>query len=185
METSSRTLKEKIYHEMKRYLILAFYLWVIFALLIEYRSVILAQKQIDIETRGFALINALALAKVIIIAQAFHLGEMADDVPLIYPAILKSALFSIVLALFKIIEVSIVGLIHGRSFQQSITEIGGGTLRGILCITMIMFVVLIPFFGVSELRRDLGEDEFKQLLFRPRVRKDQPAIGASSQVRRV
>jgi hypothetical protein len=164
----SRTLKQKVLHEMTKFLMVALYLWVIFALLVEYKSVILATEHIDIETRGLALINALALAKVIVVAQAFRLGEMADGVPLIYPTLLKSALFSIVLAFFKILEVGIVGFIHGRPFQQSITEIGGGTLKGILCITTIMFVVLIPFFGVSELRRVLGDNKFKQLVFHPR-----------------
>jgi hypothetical protein len=174
MDISSRTLKQKALAETKKFLIVAFYLWVIFALLVEYKSVILAEENISTETRGFALINALALAKVIVVAQVFRLGEMADEVPLIYPTLLKSALFSILLACFKILEVGIVGLIHGRPFQQSITEIAGGTLKGILCITMIMFVVLIPFFAYGEVRRVLGADRLNHLFFRPRATEGEP-----------
>lgn len=168
MEKSRRSVKQVIIEETKKFLVVASYLWVIFALLIEYKSMILAEEQISIETRGFALINALALGKVIVVAQAFHLGEMGEDVPLIYPTLLKSALFSILLAIFKILEVGIVGLIHGRPFAQSITEIAGGTLKGIICVTLIMFVVLIPFFAYGEMRRVLGGNRLHQLFFHRR-----------------
>lgn len=163
-----RTVRQVIIEETKKFLTIAFYLWVIFVLLVEYKSIILAEANISIETRGLALINALALGKVIAVADAFHLGELSDDVPLIYPTLLKSALFSILLACFKILEVGIVGLIHNRPFQQSITEIAGGTLKGIVCVTLIMFVVLIPFFAYGEVRRVLGEDRLRQLFFHQR-----------------
>src|SRR5215467_1793214 len=107
MAIPRRTVRQVIIEETKKFLVVAAYLWVIFALLVEYKSVILAEENISIETRGLALINALALGKIIILAQAFHLGEMADDVPLIYPTILKSGLFAMLLAFFKILEVGI------------------------------------------------------------------------------
>ena len=174
MAIPRRTVKQVIIEETKNFLVVAFYLWVIFALLVEYKSVILAEENISIETRGLALINAVALGKIIVLAQAFRLGEMSDNVPLIYPTLLKSGLFSLLLACFKILEVGIVGLIHNRPFQQSITEIGGGTLKGIICVTLIMFVVLIPFFAYTEMRRVLGEDRLRQLFFHPRPVESQP-----------
>ncbi len=168
MAIPRRTVKKVIIEETKKFLVVALYLWVIFELLVEYKSVILAEANISIETRGLALINALALGKIIVLAQAFHLGEMSDHVPLIYPTVLKSALFSILLAFFKILEVGIVGLFHNQTFAQSITEIAGGTLKGIVCVTMIMFVVLIPFFAWGEMRSVLGEDRLRQLFLHPR-----------------
>lgn len=168
MAIPRRTVRQVIIEETKKFLVVAFYLWVIFALLVEYKSVILAEENVSIETRGLALINALALGKIIVLAQAFHLGEMAEDVPLIYPTLLKSALFSILLAIFKILEVGIVGLFHHRPFTQSITEIAGGTLKGIICVTLIMFVVLIPFFAYAEVRRVLGQDRLRHLFLHRR-----------------
>ena len=173
MATPRRTVRQVIIEETKKFLVVAFYLWVIFALLVEYKSVILAEENVSIETRGLALINALALGKVIVLADAFHLGEMAADVPLLYPTLLKSALFSILLAFFKILEVGIVGLFHNRPFAQSITEIGGGTLKGIICVTLIMFVVLIPFFAYAEVRRVLGQDRLRHLFLHRRPAESQ------------
>ena len=168
METSSRTLKQKAYHEFKEFLLIALYLWVVFGLLLVYKSLILNEEHIDYVAHGVALINALVLAKFLLIARALHLGDRANDAPLIYPTLLKSALFSLVLAACKILEEAAVGLYHGKSFSQSIADLGGGTLQGILTLTAILFVVLIPFFGFGELRRVLGEGKLGQLFFHPR-----------------
>jgi len=169
MDTSHPTLKQRAYHELKEFFWIALYLWVILALFQLYRSLLLSEEHISVVAhQGFAIINALALAKVLLIAKALHLGEWIEDWPLIYPTILKSALFTIVLACFKILEDAGLGMYRGKSFQQSIADLGGGSLSGILCVSLILFVTLIPFFVLTELQRVLGEGKLKQLFFRPR-----------------
>jgi len=165
--TTTHTLKERAYSEFKEFLVIAFYLWVVFSLLLVYKSVILNEK-ISQLTHGIALINALVLGKFVLICRAFHLGEKANDAPLIYPTVLKSALFSVVLAGCKILEDAAVGFFHGKSFSQSIAELGGGTLRGILILTFLLFVMLIPFFAFGELQRVFGKGKLAQLFFHPR-----------------
>jgi hypothetical protein len=130
--------------------------------------VILAEHHIDFALHGFALINALALGKVILIAQDLHLADHFRDAPLIYPTLLKSFVFTIVLACFKIVEDSALGMFHGKSFQESIVDLGGGTVQGILTLSALLFVVLIPFFGFTELRRLVGGDRLAGVFFRSR-----------------
>ena len=168
MEASSRTLKQKAIEQMKEFLLIALYLFLVFGLLVMYKAVILAEQHIPFVYHGFALINALALGKVMLVAKDFHLGERFDDAPLIYPTLFKSALFTIVLACFKILEDAGLGMYRGKSFQESIADLGGGTLNGILCVSLIMFVMLIPFFVLTELQGVLGEGKLIQLFFRPR-----------------
>ncbi|MGE5208069.1 MAG: hypothetical protein ACM3KL_01935 [Alphaproteobacteria bacterium] len=169
METSHRTLKQKAYHELKEFFGIALYLWVILALFDLYRSLLLEEEHISVAAhQWFAVINALALGKVFLIAKAMHLGEWIEDWPLIYPTLLKSALFTIVLACFKILEDAGLGMYRGKSFQQSIADLGGGTLSGILCVSLILFVTLIPFFVTTELQEVLGEGKLTQLFFRAR-----------------
>ena len=165
MTGPKRTLKERAYREFKEFLIITLYLWVIFVLFLLYKAVILNEEHIDSVAKGFALINALALAKVMLVAKALHLGEWADNAPLIYPTLVKSAAFAVLLALFKILEEWAVGLYHGKSFQESLSRVGGGTLAGILTLALILFVMLIPFFGFTELQRVLGEGKLGQLFF--------------------
>jgi len=168
MSSPNRTLKERAYLEFKEFLAISLYLWVVFALFLLYKSVILNDEHINVVAKGFALINALALAKIMLIARALHLGDWADGAPLIYPTLLKSALFSLVLAFFKILEEAAVGMYHNLSFQQSIADLGGGTLKGILTLTLLLFVMLIPFFGFTELQRVLGEGKLAQVFFHSR-----------------
>jgi hypothetical protein len=141
---------------------------VVFGLFLVYKSVILNEEHIDYLAHGIALINALVFAKFILIARAFHLGDRVNDEALIYPTLLKAALFSLVLACCKILEDAAVGLYHGKSFSQSIAELGGGTWKGILTLTAILFVVLIPFFGFGEVQRVLGEGKLERVFFRRR-----------------
>ena len=168
MATHSPTLKQRAYREFKEFLLIAFYLWVIFSLFILYKSVILAEYHIDFAYHGFALINALALGKVILIANDLHLGGRAKNAPLIYPTLLKSALFCLVLACFKIAEDAAIGMYRGKSFHESLSDLGGGTLRGIVALTVLMFFMLIPFFAVGELKEVMGEGTLKRLFFRSR-----------------
>ena len=168
MSTPSRTVKQIALQQFKEFLVVALYLWVVFSLLILFKSVVLAEHHIPFAYHGFALFNALALAKVMLVAKDLHLGERFDKAPLIYPTLFKSALFTVVLACFKILEEDAVGLYHGKSFQQSISDLGGGTLNGIFVLTLLLFAMLIPFVGYGELQRILGEGKLERLFFYPR-----------------
>jgi len=143
------------------------YLWLILSLFALYHAVILAQDVSTLE-HGIVIINALVLGKVMLVAKELHIGEVAKERPLIYPTLLRSALFSIVLAFFKVLEHAVRGMFKGESFEQSISGIAGGTWEGILCVTAILFVALIPFFGFTELQRVLGGARLRELFFRSR-----------------
>jgi hypothetical protein len=163
------TLKQRALRGAREYLLISLYLFVVFGLFAIYKSVILAEEHIDFEPQGLALINALALGKVILVAQELHFAEQFQGAPLIYPTLLKSFAFTIVLACFKIVEEVVVGMLfHGKSFQDSIAVIAGGSWKGLLSLTVLMFVVLIPFFGFTELRRVFGDDRLVGAFFRPR-----------------
>jgi len=168
VSASTQTLKQKASHEFKEFLMIALYLWVVFGLLVLHKSVILAEHGISFAAHGFAIINALALAKIMLVARELHLGEQLDDAPLIYPTLLKSAVFTAVLACFKILEDAALGLYRGESFHQSIADLGGGTWQALLTLSLLLFVVLIPFFAFTELRRLFGEGELAKIFFRPR-----------------
>jgi hypothetical protein len=86
MGTSTRTLKQIAYQQLKEFFVVALYLWVVFGLLVLHKSMILAEHDIPFAAHGFAIINALALAKVMLTAKDLHLGEKFNDAPLSPPA---------------------------------------------------------------------------------------------------
>jgi uncharacterized protein (DUF1810 family) len=77
----------------------------------------------------------------------------------------KSAVFAVILLCFHMIEETLLGVFHGKTLSQSIPNIGGGTLQGILMVGIIMFVVLMPFFAFRELGRAIGTKQLHSLLF--------------------
>jgi hypothetical protein len=160
-----KTLAQRAYQEFKEFVVIVLYLWIVLGLFLLYKSVLLNQEHISFFDKGFAIINALVLGKIVLIARALHLGDSTNRYPLVYPTVIKSALFSVVLALFKIFEAGVVAWYHHEAFRAAITDFGGGTIKGILTLTVLMFFVLIPFFGFTELQRVLGEAKLSGIFF--------------------
>jgi hypothetical protein len=127
---------------------------------------ILAEHNINFTSHGLALLNALALSKVMLVARHLRLGDQLKNEPLIYPTLLKSALFTAILACFKILEDAVVGWYRHESFRQSVYDLGGGTWQGTLTLALLIFVLLVPFVGIGELARVLGEGKLQKIFFR-------------------
>ena len=170
MASEGITLKQRAVREFKEYIYVAIYLWVFFGAFIVYKSVVLAEHQIDYVGNGVALINALALGKIIVIAKAFRPGRRADDAPLIYPTLLKAAMFAIILGVFKIVEDVVIGFFRGRSFAESIADLTGGRWKALFALLLILFIVLIPLTAFQEVQRIMGEGALARLFLRPRDR---------------
>lgn len=76
-------LKEKAIEEFRSFFIMALYLWFVFSLMLLNEAVILKKPNINFLAQGFAIINALVLAKVMLIADDLGFGRRFDDLPLI------------------------------------------------------------------------------------------------------
>jgi hypothetical protein len=166
MNKSTRTFKQRAFHEVKEGLIITLYLWAVFGLLILHKSMILSEEHIDFAHHGLALINALALAKVMLVSRRFDLSARMRTAPLIIPTLLKSAIFTAVLACFKLLEDAVIGHFRRQSFQQSISDFAGGTWQGVLTLSLLVFALLIPFVGFGELGRVLGERKLASIFLR-------------------
>src|SRR6478735_9228817 len=106
--------KEKARRELADYWTTFVYLALFFAAFTCYRRLILAEYHIGYLHFGFALIEALVLAKVILIGDAMHLGRRVEDKPLILPTLYKAFIFTIWVGVFRLIEYTIDALIHGK-----------------------------------------------------------------------
>jgi hypothetical protein len=165
---AKRTLKQRVFHGMREYLVSTLYLFVVFSLFAIYKSVILEEHRMDLLPIGLAFVNALALAKVMLVGQELHLADQFRDAPLIFPTLLKSFVYTVLLTCFKLLEGAAVGMYHGKLLGESVVVFAGGSWRGVLALSVLLFVVLIPFFGFTELRRVLGEDRLVGGFFRAR-----------------
>ena len=160
-----RNLLGKIINELKKFLGMAVYLWVMFGLMALHASVVLAERHISYKFYGFAIVNSLILAKVMLVAEDLHLGENFKDRPLVYPILYKAFLFAIVFICFDLAEEVLVGVVRGKTVAQSIPDIGGGSPSGVFFVAIILSVGLIPFFAFREIGRVIGKHELRSLIF--------------------
>lgn len=162
-------LKEKIFHEMVEYWINVCYLTLVFAAFTQYRRFLLAAHDITYANYGFAVIEALILAKVIMIGDVFRLGRGLENKPLVYPTLYKTVVFTLFVAVFTLIEHGVKGLWKGDGFTSGIVDFLGKGSHEILANSLVVFVAFIPFFGIKELGRVLGQDKIRALFFRGRT----------------
>lgn len=159
--------KQKVLREFIRYWINVLYLAIIFSLFSWYRRLILAHYEIKYLNYGVALIEALVLAKVIMIADVIGLSRgLFGTKPLIYPTLYKSVVFSVFVALFVCLEDTIGGLLKGQGLTGWFVELQGNGKYEFLAHFLMIFFVFIPFFAFKELGKTMGEGKLGQLFFR-------------------
>jgi hypothetical protein len=140
------------------------YLWVLVGLFAVYKSPVLNEQNIFYH-QGFALINAGVLAKAMLTAEIFHVGDNPKDKPLIYPIAFQ------VSSVFIHIDNGLYprrdpcGHVARQDSCQQHPPIGRGHLEGIFVVGVIMFIVFMPFFALREIGRDIGDDNVYELFF--------------------
>ena len=156
-------LKQKAKHEAKELLYVFLYLAFFFCALATYSTLLLKEYEVPYWNYAFALINALVIAKVILIGQAVHLGEKYEHKPLLVSAIWKAFMFSLFALAFHFVEELVKRLIHGANMAEASRSIRVDQLMG---HTLVVFCTFISLFAFMEFRRVLGEETFYSMLFR-------------------
>jgi hypothetical protein len=159
------TLKQKATHELREFGVISSYLAFFFCAVATYSLLLRNQFHVSYFVYGTALINALVIAKVILIGEYAHLGKQHESKPLFQSALYKAILFSLLVLAFHIVEEAIKRRWHGENFA---TAYHGIRINELLARSVVIFCAFLPLFGFRELRRVLGEDEFRSLFFRTR-----------------
>jgi hypothetical protein len=161
--------KKKIFHEMVEFWVNFCYLALAFAAFTWYRRLVLAAHDIIYENYWIAVIEALILAKVIMIGAVFRLGQGLEEKPLIYPTLYKTFVFTLFVVVFTLIEHMIKGLWEGKGIMGGLADFFGKGSHELLAGCLVLFVSFIPFFALKELGRVLEKDKLRDLFFRKRL----------------
>ena len=160
--------KKRALDELRKLSITVIYIWVLLSVSTLHREIILANYHINYSAKfGFAFINAVILAKFMWLGEILHAGKKAAGKALLYSTLWNSALFTVILMVCHLLEQALVELWHGQSFAASFSETVADP-RDIFATTLLVFVVLIPFFFAKGLIEILGKDEIKRLLLKSR-----------------
>ncbi len=81
------SLRERLKQEGREFLIIFLYLALCLTVLLLFKQAILADYQISYLRHGYAIVEALMLSKMIVLGQAWRLGEKYRENPLIYPTL--------------------------------------------------------------------------------------------------
>lgn len=81
-----------------------------------------------------------------------------------------AAEFAVLFIVFHVADEVVVGLFKERTLTNSVPAIGGGGLAGQSCVSVILFIALIPFFAFRQISRVLGADRLNAMLFGPPVK---------------
>ncbi len=105
MDLNRRTvLKEKVVHEVHEYWVNFVYLAAVFSAFTLYRRLVLERYLVSYLHYGIALIEALVLAKIVLLGEAARLGRKYEGKALIIPTVHKTIVFGIWVIGFKILE---------------------------------------------------------------------------------
>ena len=96
------------------------------------------------------------------------MGERFKNRALIWPTLYKSLVFLALLLVLNVLEEAIVGFIHHRALLESILDVGGGTLEQLIAASVVMLLILVPFFAFRTLGEAVGERNLVRVFFYPR-----------------
>jgi hypothetical protein len=162
-------MKEKAIEETWKLMLYTGYLAMVFVAFANYRRLILAEYQISYLHYGYAVVEAVVLAKIVLIGEALGVGErLSAGRPLIFAALFKSVLFALLAAVFAVLEHLVEGAIHHKDLATIWTDIVSKGADEMLARALVTVVAFIPFFAIWELQRLFPAQSFFDLIFKER-----------------
>ena len=159
------TLAQRTKREMRAYFVVSAYLYVCFGSLMLYKAALLGGLGISYSDFGFAIAKALILGKFILLGEAMKLGERETPGRLVFDILKKSLLFLVLLMVLSIIEEAVVGLVHHHPVREVMNAFNGGSMAQTAALSLIMLLILVPYFTFGAISRSLGAGRLSQIPF--------------------
>lgn len=157
------SLRDRLGEELRRYALVSLYLWIVLGAIFAYKSAVLSEAGLPLLPLGTALVKALVLGKFVLIGEAARVGDRARTGTVLGRVLWKSVAFLVFLVVLTILEELLVGWFHGRTALQVLGELGGSPLA-LVASSILMLLVLLPFFMAQELARVLGPGALRRIL---------------------
>lgn len=165
--TASRAaaIKGMAIRQARSFVVLFLYLWVLLGLFVLNQALVERAHGDTVTFQGFAFLNALVLAKVMLVIEELEVARWLRGRPLILVIFYEAAICTLFFLVFHVIERSVIAKFSGHAITAHDIEVGGGGLVGALIVSIILFVSLLPFFAFKNVTRAIGADRMRQILF--------------------
>lgn len=166
--SEQQPFKHIVKSEMRLFIFYTVFLSLLFFTFTIYRRVLLNDFGTQNIRFGYSVIEALVLAKIIIIGRKLKLGERYAHRPLIIPVVYKTIVFCLLLFILHFIGYVIIGSFSGMPFAELYTHLALNKLNEMIAQVMVMFFVFIFFFSFVEVGRVMGGEKLFNLFFKSR-----------------
>ena len=162
---SGGDVRKRVTEETREFFALAAYLFLCFVSLAYFKFALLQAEGVQFAPFAFAAGKALICAKFVLLGRALRVGERFRQRPLIVRVLYRSISFWLMLLALNVAEEMIVGLIHHKSIAEVMSTIGGGTYHQMIATSVVMLLILIPYFAFRLLGELIGEQNLFRLFF--------------------
>lgn len=173
-DLKAAALKERAIEEFKLFWLITLYLFVFLGSFTVYRRLIIAETGVAYLHYGIALIQALIIAKVVLVGRMFHFSQRFEDKPLIVPTLYKSLLFGVLVLLFGIVERLVEGWFHNEGLLGGLRDISNIGADELGARVLMLIVAFVPFFAFWEVGRILGVHKLAAMFFSKREALGEP-----------
>lgn len=161
-------LKQRLVEEIKAFWVIALYLWLFLGMFVIYRRLVAAEVGAPYLHAGFAFVQAMIIAKVVLVGRMLRFTRRFDDRPLIVPVLYKSVLFGVLVVLFGIVEHVVEGWFHGEGPLGGLRTLAAIGAYELAARVVMLVVAFVPFFAFGELGRVLGFERLAAMFFSAR-----------------
>ena len=170
METSPAkpTLKQRIAHETAEYLVVLAYMATILAAFTAYRRLVLAEYGVVYYVYAFGLVEAMILAKIVLIGRALHVGERLHARARAWQVAYRSVAFGLLVFLFSGVEEAAKRLLHHGGILPDVRDMPSWAWDEALARSILLLVAFVPMFAMDELATYMGPGKLSAFFFRRR-----------------
>ena len=163
-DSQSPTLRTRLAHEFREYVFVVIYLYICLGTVLLYRATLLDHDGLGFTLHGLAAIKALVLGKFLLLGQAARVGQRLARRPLAQAILGDAAFLFLVLVALTIAEEVIVGAVHGVGARDALREFGSGRWREVAAGCLLLWLILLPYCAMRQVRLVLGDVAWRRLL---------------------
>ena len=136
-------------------------------------ATILDERPIPLTIFGFAIIKGALSAKFLLISEAVFPIKVIKAKGLIRSLLLQSLIYVGIVLCLNYVEAGVDGLIHGKSFWDSLMGFGQANPLRVLAMCIVYWLIVWPYLVLIGLKISLGSTATIAILFGDRAKSDE------------
>lgn len=168
MEGSS---KSRFMKELRQFALLFSFLWLLLSSFTTFKVIVFGFSSASFMRYGYNILEAAALAKIVLLGKFLGLGERFLDKPLIIPTVYRAFVFTLFVFTFSMLEHFVISFLKGDAYEKIFESFKQQSFYEALGLMPIFFFTFILLFVIFEIAKIFGEDELFDLFFKNRKHK--------------